>query len=442
MLTKKIKNTTGSDKIYQGQVIAPATYYQILPNEEVAWANDSNLDTDVASGAAVVNNGTTDLNAANGSIHLKALSASHIGGVEVDLTDIGDQKKIIYDSVSNKYKFNADSPGSASGAKGAVQFRGTNAGSFTSTGSLNWDDVKEALTVGPSPGSVAGLINSWIKNRNSYIQHIIQNTNAGTQTSSDIIAMNDSATDDGNYVDMGINSSGYNDPALPFSLANDSYIYCDGGNFTVGTYTALKSLILHTGGFGTDKERLRFTDAAAAKDAQAILKAILVLDKNTTANRPTTPTNGMLRYNTTTNKFEGYENGAWVNIVGAGGGGGLFIENVTLSGETNPYLETTSASYTVRTRCIFPGSTLVTMNNIIATCSVPTGAYSMDLRIYDVTNGQVICEKLTFGTSTVTAYDLGTLSNIPTNQAIFEIQYRANGGANKAARCSSVLMRG
>jgi hypothetical protein len=32
--------------------------------------------------------------------------------------------------------------------------------------------------------------------------------------------------------------------------------------------------------------------------------------------------NGNIRYNTTTDKFEGYEDGAWINIAGGGGGGG------------------------------------------------------------------------------------------------------------------------
>ena len=40
----------------------------------------------------------------------------------------------------------------------------------------------------------------------------------------------------------------------------------------------------------------------------------------TTAERPSTGINGMVRYNTTTNKIETYENGGWVNIVSAGSG--------------------------------------------------------------------------------------------------------------------------
>lgn len=41
------------------------------------------------------------------------------------------------------------------------------------------------------------------------------------------------------------------------------------------------------------------------------------IPEGTTGQRPTGD-NGMLRYNTTTSKFEGYENGAWTNLVGAG----------------------------------------------------------------------------------------------------------------------------
>jgi len=54
----------------------------------------------------------------------------------------------------------------------------------------------------------------------------------------------------------------------------------------------------------------------------------------TTAQRPGTPSNGMIRYNTTENQFEGYADGAWGEIGGAGGatGGGtddVFYENST-----------------------------------------------------------------------------------------------------------------
>ena len=61
----------------------------------------------------------------------------------------------------------------------------------------------------------------------------------------------------------------------------------------------------------------------------------LTLPNGTTAQRPVTPSNGMIRVNTSTNALEGYILGSWVTIaagavtidyliVGGGGGGGGF----------------------------------------------------------------------------------------------------------------------
>jgi hypothetical protein len=44
----------------------------------------------------------------------------------------------------------------------------------------------------------------------------------------------------------------------------------------------------------------------------------IVIPRDTTANRPTSAVNGMIRYNTDTNKFEAYENSGWSNMIGSG----------------------------------------------------------------------------------------------------------------------------
>ena len=41
----------------------------------------------------------------------------------------------------------------------------------------------------------------------------------------------------------------------------------------------------------------------------------IIVPRDTTANRPTTLVNGMIRYNTTTTLFEFYQNGVWVNYT-------------------------------------------------------------------------------------------------------------------------------
>ena len=49
---------------------------------------------------------------------------------------------------------------------------------------------------------------------------------------------------------------------------------------------------------------------------QVILESTntMLVPKGTTAERPTSPTNGHVRYNTTTEQLESYQNGAWRNV--------------------------------------------------------------------------------------------------------------------------------
>lgn len=66
------------------------------------------------------------------------------------------------------------------------------------------------------------------------------------------------------------------------------------------------------------------------------------INRGTTAQRPATPVEGMIRYNSTTTKFEGYTAGAWGSLGGGATGGGadqVFVENG----------QTVTTSYTITT---------------------------------------------------------------------------------------------
>jgi hypothetical protein len=55
-----------------------------------------------------------------------------------------------------------------------------------------------------------------------------------------------------------------------------------------------------------------------------------LIPAGTTAERPVSPANGQIRYNTTTAQFEGYQGGAWGQLGGGATGGGgdeVFQEN-------------------------------------------------------------------------------------------------------------------
>jgi hypothetical protein len=56
----------------------------------------------------------------------------------------------------------------------------------------------------------------------------------------------------------------------------------------------------------------------------------ITVAKGTTGQQPGSPVTGMLRYNTTSNQFEGYQGGAWGQLGGGATGGGgdeVFQEN-------------------------------------------------------------------------------------------------------------------
>lgn len=72
-------------------------------------------------------------------------------------------------------------------------------------------------------------------NINNYTQLNIVNKNAGNNASSDLVATNDTGGESGNYVDLGINSSGFGGLV---GGPNDAYLYTTGSNFLIGNITS------------------------------------------------------------------------------------------------------------------------------------------------------------------------------------------------------------
>ena len=81
------------------------------------------------------------------------------------------------------------------------------------------------------------------------------------------------------------------------------------------------------------------TDALAASSGNLNVTGTgqLQVPSGTTAQRSGSPSNGMFRYNTSLNQFEGYAAGAWGSIGGGGQAGGAITINET----------TASQSYTI-----------------------------------------------------------------------------------------------
>jgi hypothetical protein len=93
---------------------------------------------------------------------------------------------------------------------------------------------------------------------------------------------------------------------------------------------------------------------------------VLDLPVGTTAQRPGSPTSGMIRFNTTLSQFEGYNGTAWSQVGGGATGGGadtVFLENSN----------TVTTNYTLSTGKNAVSAGPVTINAGI-TVTVPSGA--------------------------------------------------------------------
>jgi hypothetical protein len=125
--------------------------------------------------------------------------------------------------------------------------------SGSSTVIINQDNATtanpEALYVfQPSTSSINVI--SGKGNLNNYLQLNIQNTNQGTQASSDVVATANNGSETVNYIDMGINSENYSQNFI--GAANDAYLYSTGNDLHIGNATPNRPLQLFAGGTDVD----------------------------------------------------------------------------------------------------------------------------------------------------------------------------------------------
>jgi hypothetical protein len=95
--------------------------------------------------------------------------------------------------------------------------------------------------------------------KNDYIQMNVKNSNAGNNASSDVIATSDNGTETSHFVDMGINSSTYNDSSFGIAGSNDAYLYSKDANLSIGTGTDTKNIKFFTDGTLVTNERMRLS---------------------------------------------------------------------------------------------------------------------------------------------------------------------------------------
>jgi hypothetical protein len=107
---------------------------------------------------------------------------------------------------------------------------------------------------------ITGEVAEFAHNLNSYAQIHMRNASAGTNASGDIVVTSDVGDDFNNFVDLGINSSGYSQPSFwTINQALDAYLYAGSQNLSIGVANTGKSINFFTGGTLAANERVRIT---------------------------------------------------------------------------------------------------------------------------------------------------------------------------------------
>jgi hypothetical protein len=96
---------------------------------------------------------------------------------------------------------------------------------------------------------------------NSYVQVNIQNRATGTRATADLVITANNGTDNSNYINLGINNSGYNDPTFSNGSGLDGYLFINGGSLDIGTSTPNTQIEFHAGGTTASKTIARINES-------------------------------------------------------------------------------------------------------------------------------------------------------------------------------------
>lgn len=102
------------------------------------------------------------------------------------------------------------------------------------------------------------------------------------------------------------------------------------------------------------------------------------------------------------------------------------------------YIEVTNASWTAVGNIFYPGISQFTPDTAKAILS-GSSVGTIDVRIYDLTNGLTVCEQLNLAvTASPLIYNLGAVSNLVVGEAVWEFQMQKSGAPKPRAHAVSL----
>lgn len=139
----------------------------------------------------------------------------------------------------------------------------------STTGILNVNGQLLLVMNGVTPISLSNAVVDTENTVNSYLQHNTRNASSGASASTDYIATADTGSDTTNYIDVGINSSGFSDGTWTINGATDGYLYTQSSHLAIGT-AASKNLVLFTGGTLATNARLTIDSSGTSAFSGAV----------------------------------------------------------------------------------------------------------------------------------------------------------------------------
>lgn len=211
------------------------------------------------------------------------------------------------------------------------------AGAFVANEAITGSLSQGAIAYGTLGYSDTNIYASFTSSVNSYNQLVVQNTNNGATASANLIVSNNLGTSTTYFGEFGMNSSGFTGTGA-FNAANTVYLDATTADLAIGTTTA-NSVHFVVNSSTTDSITISGSTGLVSFPGTGAI----TVPVGTTAQEPTGAT-GMLRFNSTTSSFEGYNGSVWGALGSSGGGGGTYTRTTftATAGQT-----TFTASYTV-----------------------------------------------------------------------------------------------
>lgn len=127
----------------------------------------------------------------------------------------------------------------------------------------------------PTP-SLSYCIADLTNNINGYSQVNIRNASTSSSASGDLVITTDNGTDTTNYIDLGINNSGFSDPNWTVNGALDGYLYSSNQNFSIGVAFTNRYLSFFAGGTLAANEKMRVNETGVGIGTTNVTTALTV----------------------------------------------------------------------------------------------------------------------------------------------------------------------